>query len=242
MSQPTIKQSIRKVKPQLKDLFDLVKKETKLEINCNHLATIQSYDGDANTCTAKINYQRTFFKESNGSYIAENYDFPVLEDIPVIRILGGATGLNVPIEEGDQCLLMFNDRSMDNWFAGLNDGPVSNGRLHSLSDGLALIGLKGNDDSAFFYDAERIVLYNGTTGVGVGSDKVKIYNSQYVLNALLQELITEVKNLVTQTAAITVSGVQGGGGISGPVVNIAAITAINADIIATATKIGDLLE
>jgi len=78
--------------------------------------------------------------------------------------------------------------------------------------------------------------------VGVNTTQVKIANAVYTLNGLLQELLTELENLVTQIAAITVTGVLTGPNTSGPPSNAAAITAIGVQITATATKIGTLLE
>ena len=82
----------------------------------------------------------------------------------------------------------------------------------------------------------------GSTMVGVGETLVKIANDQYDLGALLQELITEIKSLVTQTSAITVTAVTAGSGVSGVPANAAAITAIGTQLTTTANKIAGLLE
>lgn len=235
---PTLAQNLIPSNPGLKDLLDLFRKDLLLSLNCHHIGTVQSFNALTQTATATLNYKKTFFKADalTGQYSPHSLDYPILLDCPVI-VLGGAAGaLTFPITTGDECLVLFNDRDLDNWFAGSPGGPVATPRLHSFSDGIILVGLRSSPHVLLNYDAVRTVLRNGTAQVGVGLDTVKIANSLYTLNGLLQELITEVKTLVTQTAAITV------GSFGSIPANAATITAINTAITATATKIGSLLE
>ena len=43
--------------------------------------------------------------------------YPVLTDCPVFSVSGGAGCLTMPVAAGDPCLVLFNDRDMDGWFA-----------------------------------------------------------------------------------------------------------------------------
>lgn len=228
-------------KPTLASALDLLKKNIMLSLNCHAIATVQSFNSSAQTVSATINYSKTYYTQTNvGKLDAKTEAYPILVDMPVISLCGGVSYLSFPIEKGDQCLVLFNDRDMDNYVKGAFSGSPATSRMHSMSDGLALVGL--NKISS--YDSNHAKIQWGTNGpqVGVSSTKVMVKNTIGTLNALLQELITEIQTLVTQTAAITVTGVTPGVGTSGPPANAAAITAIAAQITVTSTKIGQLLE
>lgn len=230
--------------PQLKDVLDQLRKNIFLSMNCHHVGTVQEFDETQQTATVTINYKKTNYRLNalTGLYQATLVDYPVLIDCPVIVLGGGSASLTFPITAGDECLVIFNDRDFDNWFQGGIGTGVATPRLHSFADAIVLVGLRSTGNVLSDYDLTRALLQYGTTQVGVGESLVKIANNQYTLNGLLQELITEIKNLVTATAAITVSGVTAGGAASGPPVNAATITAINTTITATALKIAGLLE
>ncbi len=166
----------------LSDVLNLLKKEIFLDLNCHHLGTIQSFDSDKQTATATVNYPKTFFKfnVATNLYDAVQINYPLLIDMPAIILGGGNSNLTFPITQGDQCLILFNDRSIDNWFQSGQVSPLNSPRAHSFSDGIVLVGLNylmGSSATKLTdYDTERAVLRNGTTGVGVGEEQVLIYN------------------------------------------------------------------
>jgi hypothetical protein len=230
--------------PSLKDLLDLLKKDIMLSLNSHHVGTIESFNPVKQTATATVNYPKTYFQlnSSTGLYNPVLVDYPLLVDCPVICLGGGKTALTFPIQQGDECLVLFNDRAIDSWFSGGAGAALSSPRLHSFSDGIILVGLRSLGNVLQSYDTVRAVLMNGTTLVGVGPTLIKIANNSTTLNTLLQNLVTNIKNLVSATAAITVTGVMSGGGVSGPPANIAAINAITTQLTTTANQIAGLLE
>ena len=215
--------------PSMADLLNLFKKDIMMTLNCHAIATIQSFDSIKQTCTATINYGRTFsVKNANGTYVDVLKDYPLLTDCPVIILNGGGAGVRFPIKKGDQCLILFNDRDFDNWFTGASTGHVLSNRLHSLSDGVALVGLNPLASPIKNYDMTRATLFNGETEVGVSETKIRIKNQASTLNNLLQQLITAVKGITTTNA------VPG----SPCAISPASITALSN----IATQIGELLE
>ncbi len=231
MSNPTPPIVQKQTEPNLADLLALQRKQIMLDFNCHAIATVQSFNPDERSITATINYKKNQLqRQSDGTYQSVLIDYPILIDVPIVVLSGGLARLTFPITAGDECLILFNDRSIDNWFQSGQITGVSSSRLHSFSDGIALIGVKSlvklNDEEA--YDSDRAVLSYGETMVGVGTDKVKIANALYTLNTLLQELLTELQTM-------TLTAVTPGIGVSGPPANAAAIAA-------TAVKIGALLE
>jgi hypothetical protein len=243
MATSNIQQNLVPNDVTLKDVLDLYKKNMLLDLFCHHIGTVQSFNGATQTATATINYKKTYFlPDSTGNYVPQLVDYPILMDCPVICLGGGNTSLTFPIAAGDECLVLFNDRDMDNWFQGGAGAALATPRLHSFSDGIILVGVRSSGKVLQSYDTVRAVLQNGTTLVGVNTSKVKVANATYTLNGLLQNLMTQLTDLTTALSTLTVTGVLTGGATSGPPSNAAAITSIGTQISTIATEIGTLLE
>lgn len=230
--------------PNLTDALNLLKKDILLSFSAHHVATIQSFDATKQTAKATVNYKKTNFKlnKATGLYDAVLVDYPILLDCPVICLGGGTAALTFPIKTGDECLVCFNDRDLDNWFQGAGGGGVATARLHSFSDGIILVGLRSLANVLTNYDLVRAVLRNGQALVGVGPTLVKIANNTTTLNTLLQNLLTQLQNIIAQLEVLQVTGVTAGGTISGAPVNAAAFAAIGANLSTISTQISGLLE
>jgi len=231
--------------PTLSDLLMMFKKNVFASLNCHHIGTIQKFDPADQTCQATINYKMTFYK-TNEKGIQETYyeDYPILIDAPAIILSGGAANLTFPISVGDECLCIFNDRDIDNWWASGQVKENETARMHSFTDGLILVGLKSLAKKITDYDMNHAQLSWGNAKLGITNAKVLVSNTTNTLNDLLQELITEVKDLATQCAAIQVTGVTPNlpTYVSGPPSNASDISAIGTQLGDTATKIAALLE
>lgn len=222
--------------PQLADLLQLLRKDIFLSMNCHAVVKIAEFFPADQTATATIEYKQTFFRRNaDGSYSPKLIDYPTLVKCPVFIYGGGGGALTFPIEAGDAALVAFNDRDFDDWYAGKSAGPPPTNRLHSFSDAIIFVGLRPLQKAITAYDTERALLKYKSARIGVGkSDNlVLIANEETTLFPLLQALVDQIKDLVqatndlvSQTAAITVTGVTPGGGASGPPANAAAINAI----------------
>lgn len=234
----TIQQNLIPNEVSLPDVLNLHKKDISLNLNCHHIGTIQTFDASQQTASVTINYTRTYFQFNGdtGAYDNTLVNYPIIAEAPVICMGGGPASLTFPIATGDECLVLFNDRDMDNWFTGGSGSPNATARLHSFADALVIVGIRSLANVLTNYDATRAVLQNGTTLVGVGPSHVKIANNSTTLNTLLQSLITDLQSLVTQTAAITVAS------FGAPPNNAAAIAAIGTQLGTLGTQIGQLLE
>ncbi len=191
MSDPSFTQNLIPNEPSLKDLLDLLQKQILLSLSCHHIGTVQSFDATKQTATATINYKKTRFvlDATTGLYDPVLDDYPILVDCPVIVLGGGNAALTFPIEQGDECLVLFNDRSIDKWFSGGMGAAVATPRLHSFSDGLILVGLRSLPNVLEDYDTERAVLKNGSTMVGVSSTLVKIANNTTTLLQVINGIL-----------------------------------------------------
>lgn len=191
----------------LADVLDKFQQTLLANFNCHHLATIQSFNSANQTVTANINYTRTVYNLQGNTktgqvaqvLLAQQINYPLLVDVPVFVFGdGGLCNLTFPIKQGAQCLILFNDRSIDNWFQSGQVGPLSSPRTHSFSDGIALIGLNSLNTSIPNYDTTHAVLRNGTTGIGVSATKVKLFNATNgSLGVAMQALLTALSSFMT---------------------------------------------
>lgn len=204
----------------LRGVLDRLKVEISRQLNCHLIGKIEKYDSAKNTAEVSIAAKRAY---ANDTVL----EFPVLTDCPVFILQGGGSFVDMPIEPGDHCIVLFNDRDIDRWFeSGRSEIPGST-RTHSLSDGMVLVGIQ---------PSKTPLAASGKFGLQGGENKVYIANE-------LADLKTQLDNLhtaVTRISQVTIPSGGAGG-------NIAAIaTATNptfaTDLVAVKTQLDLLLE
>jgi hypothetical protein len=72
------------------------------------------------------------------------FDIAVLKDVPVIYPGGGQHTITFPVNAGDYCLVIFCERSIDNWYQMGGVQQPSDWRMHDINDGFALVGIRPN--------------------------------------------------------------------------------------------------
>lgn len=138
-------------------LLELQDKGTKRQINCHQVGEIVSFD--PSTQTAEVKVKMSFML--NG----EIKEYPLLLDCPCIILAGGKGNLTFPIQKGDSCLVLFNDRDMDNWYAGGQTMPPRTDRLHDFSDAIALVGLRNKQNQISGYFADGVEIKHGNSSI-----------------------------------------------------------------------------
>lgn len=192
--------------PSLMDVLNLFKDQIFLDFSAHHIGTLQSFDTTNQTASATINYPKTFFEFNSvtGVYETRLQNYPVIGQCPVIVLGGGTASLTFPFAPGDECLVFFNDRDMDNWFVGGTGSPNATGRLHDFADALILVGLRSLPHVLANYDSTRAVLRNGNAKVGVGQELILIANEMQSMKTLLEGLTAKIDQVLT-TGSVTVA-------------------------------------
>lgn len=204
MSQlPTPDFNYQKSDYNLKSLLDLLEHDISYDLNCHAIGTIQGFNPANQTASVSINYTKIVnvpdpsapSQDQNPAYIQKAIPYPKFADCPVVIMGGGSSYLTFPIAIGDECLVLFNDRDIDNWFATGQVAPPATGRLHSFSDAIVLVGLRSTLRSISNYDTTRAVITNGAVQVGINpnTNLATIKNAVTTLNTALQELITGIQ-------------------------------------------------
>ena len=152
--------------------FSVLKNNILNNINCVQTGTIQTFNNSNQTCTVTINTKRQVTLNP-----VTWQDYSILVDVPVLIPGGGGGSLQFPISQGDECILLFNDRELDAWFANGKTQPFDEARTHSLSDAIAIVGLHSLPNSLQNYVTNAVNLsYNGISvnlsnlGVTINSD------------------------------------------------------------------------
>lgn len=236
--------------PTLEDLLNAFKANIFSSFNCHAIGTVTNfYDGTTTNpktgpkVDVTINYGITVsVGNSDGTYTQKIVPYPLLINCPLVVLGGGGFNITFPVSAGDQCLILFNDKDLDNWVSGNRSGEVATVRMHSISDGIAIVGPEQMPITN--YDTSHAMLRDGTGNVklGISATKILLNNAaNKSLNTLLQTLITDLNTLITQIALITVTP---GSlvGPSSPPLNAAAITAVTTSLTTLSTDIGALLE
>jgi hypothetical protein len=100
---------------------------------------IQSFDPDAMTCEVQPAVKgRVTTQKGATSFV----DLPLLVDCPVVFPGGGGVTLTFPIQAGDECLVVFASRCIDAWWQQGGSQPPMEARMHDLSDGFVLPGVR----------------------------------------------------------------------------------------------------
>lgn len=181
--------------PSLINLVEAIRENIFSTLNCHAIGKIESFDSANQTANISILYQRKVenFEETN-----LRDDYPLLIDVPLIVLGGGKGSIRFPIETGDNCILFFNDRDIDNWYSSGAKTPLASNRKHSFSDALALIGPKSLANTFSDYDKTRTEFVHDKTKISL-SDKIRIKNQTQNLYDIIDGLFTQLGALVPNT-------------------------------------------
>jgi len=102
-------------------------------------AIITSYNATAMTVSCRPAIQAKV-QNKDGTY--EWATLPELLDCPVCFQGGGGYTLTFPVQAGDEALIVFSSRCIDAWWQSGGIQQQSELRMHDLSDGFAIVGIR----------------------------------------------------------------------------------------------------
>lgn len=171
-----------KMPPNLKEILDDKTAEIFASLNCVNIGKVESINSSEQTVEVTLQIKRL---AQDGTSTA----WPMLVDCPYFVLQGGRAYIDMPIAAGDFCLVLFNDRNIDTWWNTANMTDPRTPRKHSMSDGIALVGLNPKPQA----------LDHVATSVGIiaADKKVRIKNDIETLFTLVGDLIDAVSGLTT---------------------------------------------
>jgi hypothetical protein len=225
--------------PDLTDILNGTASDLAYKLNCHKIGIIQSFDPDEQTASVEL-VDKGVISSVEGEQLIP---YPLLVDCPVVISKGAFGGLTIPVNEGDTCIVHFNDRDLDNWLIdGLAQRPNTL-RTHHLSDAIVEIGVRNQInkitnynnlatevnylDNLISIDATTISFINSAGGSIKIDDKLELKNSAENLKDIIDEFITIVTNLKTVDPVSGLLPIDG---------------ATASSLSALSTKVGDLLK
>lgn len=143
--------------PTLASVLKLHKEDIMYSINCHQIGEIVSFNPSTQTAEVQIKMLRMM----NG----ELKQYPVLIDCPCIVLSGGSGRLTMPISAGDSCLVLFNDRDIDNWYSGGQSVAPRTERKHNFADAIALVGIRNRQNQITDYLNDGVELKHGNSSI-----------------------------------------------------------------------------
>ena len=170
--------------PSLMGVLKVLKENIFETMNCVKIGYIDSYDYDTRVSRVIIYNKRVIGLNNNGEHILE--DYPPLY-CKTLFIGGANTGINWSIEQGDECIVFFNDTEIETpWISG-QVSDIKYGRQHNYTDALCITGFstlpntKPTNENLNLYCKNGIIYLDGNTRV----DGNIVVNGNVVINGTL---------------------------------------------------------
>jgi hypothetical protein len=176
--------------PDLKVVLKDLKNEIFSTFNCIQIGIIEKVTPANQTVEITLQIKRAAV---DGTSTA----IPLLVDCPYFVLQGGGAYIDMPISKGDYCVVLFNDRDIDTWWSTANMTDPNTTRKHSLSDGIALVGINPKPN-ALPMDGTKTRVIN-PDGIELNGN-TKTFVTHTELNTALQTFITAL-NLHTHVCA-----------------------------------------
>lgn len=176
--------NLRNETPTLEDVIKLALEARLLDLHTSLPGEFVSFDPATGKASVKA-----LLKRKIGDSVVE---LPLLKDIPVIFPRTKKAVIYFPIEKGDGCQIIFQERSIDQWKKAGGSQDPQDKRKHHLSDAIAVPGLFSFTEklSLTNFDYKSIVIQNENTRIRLKPDgKVKILNK--LTNAELLKIVND---------------------------------------------------
>ncbi len=146
---------LESVTPELSDTIRTIIDQVMVQVNVCLPAKVVKYYPSTQYADVQVQLKR---KYENGDLVP----IPVIPNVPIKhpRSSGGQAYVHMPIQKGDDVVLVFSQRSLDNWKTqgGMQD-PADRRKFH-LSDAFALIGGSAEPDAFQVNDPTAIEIQN----------------------------------------------------------------------------------
>jgi len=172
---------------------------------------IVSFDTTNQTAKVQLLIQRVFFD-------GDGVDLPQLINVPVWQPRAGGFLITFPIAEDDECLVLFSERSIDNWFKFGGSQSPKDWRMHSLSDAICLVGMSSEPTAIEDYDPDNLVIRNEEDDqhvvfhnnkdieIATGTIVIQLDNSEDTMNIVAPTKVTVTTPLAEFSSNVNVGG------------------------------------
>lgn len=120
-------------------------------------AKIVTYDFKTRKATVQPSLNQKFTDD-------ESLPFPQIHNVPVVHPAAGGASITFPVKKDDTVLLMFSDKSLEEWLKDGKQVTPDDPRQNDLTDAIAFIGFKPFSEQVPAVSADDFVIdYDGST-------------------------------------------------------------------------------
>lgn len=193
----------------LESILNRISSDIKSDIRVSIPARVTSFDPVKQTISCIPTIRELI--NSNGSI---NYvDLPELKDVPIQMPRAGNWAITLPINEGDECMVIFQDLCIDGWWFRGGIQNWNDLRRHDLSDAIAIFSPWSQPNVISNYSSSNLEIrsLDGTIKLSFTPNGVILDCPQgYTINGN-----TTVNGSITATGNISSSSDVLAAGISG---------------------------
>lgn len=164
-------------------IYENLINEAMFRTRCCIPCVIQSYDKTKRTVECQPAIREKIINEDG---TVQYVNLPILVNVPVAFPSCSSFEIDLPIVSGDECLVLFSDLSIDNfWLKGNVQNPVEV-RRHDLSDGIAIpcnLSLVSKKPELKISVEEDDIKFTGSYGSFTGQEIYNTINSHYHLDS-----------------------------------------------------------
>lgn len=133
---------------------------------------VVSFDAATQLASVQPAIKRIFKTDDGEKELLTPTNLPVLINVLVQFPRGGGFSMTFPVAQGDECLLVFCERSIDSWHQYGTVREPGARRFHSLSDATAFVGLSSVPNKVPGYDAVNTVIKkdDGSVSISLNAD------------------------------------------------------------------------
>lgn len=169
-------------------------------------AKVVSFNATKQTIVAQPLIREKIIDRSTGSI--QWIQLPPILDVPVQFDRGGNFVLTVPIQAGDEVLLVFNDMSIDSWWAS---GGIQNWidrRRHDLSDAVAIPGIASVPKaiSNFSTNSAELRTLDGSVKIKLEADKITLIEGAQSIEMSSSQILLKFSD--NQSIKLSSAGVE----------------------------------
>ncbi len=115
---------------------------------------------------------KAVFTDTKG--VKKDVQLPPLIFCPLMFPAGGGFSLTFPVAAGDECLVIFASRCIDNWWLQGGSQTQAEMRMHDLSDGFAFVGIRSVPHALPDWSQNAVQLRSddGTAKMAIGTDGI----------------------------------------------------------------------
>lgn len=150
-------------KPDLIQTLNSVINKMGTELNCVRIGIVQEFYPDEQTALVQIASKRVLKTNADGTQTVRDY-------APLkAKVCYCCPFITFPLKQGDEVLLLFNDREIESWYINGQANLQKYPRMHDLTDSIAIAGMRSLP--------HLITILTDCLNLFYGSNSLKISNT-----------------------------------------------------------------